>query len=1365
MNKNPNGTARKEIVIRKISSNGENGWLGQVTKSSIELEDAAARFRELYDFAPNGYVSFDRSGRIVEANLTAAHLIGLPRERLVGMPFAVFVWREDTPLFLHHLLRCRSSDTRVETELRLKNIKRQIIYAQLVTIPIVKSLIDGGTAFQTSIVDLTERKLSEEALQEKEAELELIITRTPFMLTRCTRDLRYQYVSRAYAEMLGRPQEDIAGEPIVHIMGKKALAAIGPYVERVLSGETVTYEAIVPFKDAGPHFLSVTYVPDKNEQGEVIGWVASMVDIGERKKAEERFRIAVEASPSGMLMVDRDRRITLVNSQAERLFGYRREELLGESVEMLMPERLRRQVPMIAEPKTLGVSRDLFGLRKDGIEVPVEVRLNPIRIGGHRFVLVSVIDTTERKKAQEKIDANMKALMQLHQLGEFCALPRNSMQRSLEKILEAAITIGNADKGNIQIVNQQSGGLEIAVHSGFAKPFLRFFRDVKGDDASACAAAMREAKYTIVDDVTKSEIFAGQPSRRILLAAGVRAIHSVPLVSTSGNLVGILSVHFSKPHWPQQRDLGFMDLLARQAADYIERKQAERALAEVARQQTALYLLARRWQSAKSLEDVYNAALNAITSALNSDRASILLYDDQQVMRFVASRGLSAAYRKAVEGHSPWKWSTKNPKPIQIADTRLADISTLLKRSIRREGIRAAAFIPLVIEDQLIGKFMVYYRLPHVFTNDEIDLAMNLARQLAQAIHRQKNEEELRQRERDLARELVDQRKLQEISGRLIKQRNVKAVYMQIMKATMTLLRSEFGSLQMVIPKTGELLLLAHKGFVSRSASAWYRIGPKDGGTSCAEALRRGERVIVPDIEQCRFLKEKDVILYRQSGIRSMQSTPLISRSGGLVGMISTHWQDVYEPSKRELRLLDVMARQAADLIEWKHADDEVRESEARMRATVEQATAGMARCDPSGRFIFVNRRLCQMLGYTELELLGKTIDEVTHRDDVDENMRLFRRMINNGKPFEIEKRYIRKDGSVLWADVSASAVRRVGGKIQSTVAVIVDVTDRKKAEMALQKSHELLEERVRDRTRELNTVNTELNTVNTELNTVNTELNTVNNRLNDEIERRKGLEGEILSVSDREQQRLGQELHDGLCQHLTAVAFMTRSIALRLRNHRVVDADDIEKIADLVNKAAVDTRNLSRALHRVDVDAAGLVAALQDLVDREIWKTPCRLELKRSFQINSDVAAAHLYRIAREAVINANKHARAHQIIVRLERLQQEMVLRVIDDGVGFPKNLKPQQGLGYHIMKYRAQLIGARLEINSPRTGGTRLSCYVPVYASRSHKSQNGDRAAAAISKLRMPVAGDRFLRHLAQRGAANAIKEDKQRLDSRP
>ena len=249
-----------------------------------------------------------------------------------------------------------------------------------------------------------------------------------------------------------------------------------------------------------------------------------------------------------------------------------------------------------------------------------------------------------------------------------------------------------------------------------------------------------------------------------------------------------------------------------------------------------------------------------------------------------------------------------------------------------------------------------------------------------------------------------------------------------------------------------------------------------------------------------------------------------------------------------ELKLATTIATQLAQAIEHKRDEEALRESEARLRATVEQATAGVARCDTNGRVVFANRTLCKMLGYTESELIGKSVADVTYRDDVKKNMRLFRRMIQLGKPFEIEKRYVRKDGSVLWADVSASAVREPKGKAQSTVAVIVDITARKKVEQALQKSNEALEQLVDQRTKALSVANAELK---------------------GEIERRKGLEGEILSVSDREQQRLGQELHDGLCQHLTAVAFMARSIAMRLKNHRVIDAADIEKIAQLVNDAA----------------------------------------------------------------------------------------------------------------------------------------------------------------------------------------------------
>jgi PAS domain S-box-containing protein len=557
--------------------------------------------------------------------------------------------------------------------------------------------------------------------------------------------------------------------------------------------------------------------------------------------------------------------------------------------------------------------------------------------------------------------------------------------------------------------------------------------------------------------------------------------------------------------------------------DLTDHKRAEEARSKALRQQAALYELSQRHQEAKTLDEIYEAALDAILTALPCDRASILLYDQQQMMRFVAWRGLSGKYRRAVEAHSPWKPDAKNPQPVCVADVDLADIPKSLKSTIRNEGIRAVAFIPLVSSGRLIGKFMIYHSAPHLFTDNELKLATTIARQLVQAIQHKRDEEALR-------------------------------------------------------------------------------------------------------------------------------------------------------------------------------------ESEARMRATVEQATAGVLRYDRHARFIFVNRTFCQMLGYRQSELLGESIADVTHRDDVKKHMRLFRRLIQDGKPFELEKRYVRKDGSVLWADVSTSAVRGRDGKTQSAIAVVVDITARKKAEVALKKSKEMLEQLVEQRTKALSVANAELK---------------------NEISRRKGLEGEILAISDREQQRLGQELHDGLCQHLTAVAFMARSIALRLKNHRVIDASDIEKIAELVNDAATDTRNLSRALHRFDVDAVGLVDALQDLVDREIWKIPCRLEVNQSFHIEDDAAAAQLYRIAREAVINANKHAQAREILVQLERSRQEMVLRVTDDGVGFKREPKLKQGLGVHIMNYRAQSIGGRLEIDSPKRGGTCVSCYLPDRAfqpRKRNKKENG-------------------------------------------
>jgi len=265
-------------------------------------------------------------------------------------------------------------------------------------------------------------------------------------------------------------------------------------------------------------------------------------------------------------------------------------------------------------------------------------------------------------------------------------------------------------------------------------------------------------------------------------------------------------------------------------------------------------------------------------------------------------------------------------------------------------------------------------------------------------------------------------------------------------------------------------------------------------------------------------------------------------------------------------------------------------------------------------------------------------------------------------------------------------------------------------------------------------------------------ELSAANRKLENEISRRKGLEGQILEISDREQQRLGHELHDGICQHLTAIAFMARSVALRLKNHRVIEVSDIEKIAELVNAAAADTRNLSRALHRVDIDAARLEDVLQDLVDREIWRTPCRLEIKAPVHLNDDMAASNLYRIAREAVVNANKHAQAREIVVALERWRKGIVLSVTDNGVGFRNGRNDAHGLGFHIMNYRACSIGGRLEIESPKQGGTRVACYLPDSAPQSQKKESARPGHLPAKTAKASAAGNLNFLHRAARRAAN-------------
>lgn len=172
------------------------------------------------------------------------------------------------------------------------------------------------------------------------------------------------------------------------------------------------------------------------------------------------------------------------------------------------------------------------------------------------------------------IAADLRAMTILREVAGDCVRADLDTKQLLRRILDAAIALTGAQKGNVQLLQHERGTLRIAVQRGFEAPFLSFFADVR-DDASACADAMRNCAQVIVDDVTTSDIFAGQVSQDVLLDAGVRAVISIPLISSRGTVLGMISTHFDGPHRPHERDLNSMILLARQAADYLERKQAQ----------------------------------------------------------------------------------------------------------------------------------------------------------------------------------------------------------------------------------------------------------------------------------------------------------------------------------------------------------------------------------------------------------------------------------------------------------------------------------------------------------------------------------------------------------------------------------------------------------------------------------------------------------------------------------------------------------------------------------------------------------------------------------------------------------------------
>jgi PAS domain S-box-containing protein len=304
---------------------------------------------------------------------------------------------------------------------------------------------------------------------------------------------------------------------------------------------------------------------------------------GPAEQAQAQLAAIVTSSDDAILSKTLDGIITTWNAGAQRIFGYEAQEIIGQPILRLIPAELHNEEEQLLKRIRAGQRIENYEterLTKDGHRVPVSLTMSALKDASGNIIGASKIarNITERKRSEEAIrvlnaqlSADLAAMTRMQQISTRLAQTADFAQL-LDEIVAAGTEITGADMGNIQLF--QNGVLRIVSQRGFAAPFLEFFNHVSHGSA-ACGTALERRERVIVEDVLQSQLFMGTPALAAMLAADARAVQSTPLVSRSGTLLGMFSTHYRTPRRPGDRELRMLDLLARQAADLIERTQAE----------------------------------------------------------------------------------------------------------------------------------------------------------------------------------------------------------------------------------------------------------------------------------------------------------------------------------------------------------------------------------------------------------------------------------------------------------------------------------------------------------------------------------------------------------------------------------------------------------------------------------------------------------------------------------------------------------------------------------------------------------------------------------------------------------------------
>lgn len=397
-----------------------NEALNHAREARAQSEAATARFRGLFETAPDGIVLVNREGRITLANPRVEQMLGYEPEELIGrlvedvVPDGLQAAHVDKRNAFFEAPRLLPMGAGLTLSARRKDGS---------TLPVEISLSPLETAEGTQVTailrDVTERARAEQALRESEERLQAILDNAPPVIYMKDTEGRYLLVNRQFETLFGVDRTQVRGKSDQEIFPQEFAVRFRANDQEVLEADAPEeFEERAPQADGMHTYISVKF-PLRDANGKTYAVCGISTDITERRRMEEELRTSratfegiLKGAPDPILIVDAEGRITLMNDQAEQAFGYRRDELIGQKVEVLVPEQYRQihvahRADYMAAPRTrpMGIGLDLRAVRKDGSVFPVEISLSPMHTPAGVLVTTVVRDITTRKQAEEEIRA------------------------------------------------------------------------------------------------------------------------------------------------------------------------------------------------------------------------------------------------------------------------------------------------------------------------------------------------------------------------------------------------------------------------------------------------------------------------------------------------------------------------------------------------------------------------------------------------------------------------------------------------------------------------------------------------------------------------------------------------------------------------------------------------------------------------------------------------------------------------------------------------------------------------------------------------------------------------------------------------